>query len=154
MSRRTWTAAFRALGTSVFELIRAEIRALLADWKKAGIELAKIFALAFGALLVFVYLPFLALFALVDGVAAWWGWPLWAAALAVLGFAVLVIAILGAVAAWIWKKRFVAPTTSLRRRIDDHRQWWERSVYFETTGETRRGTDDEPEKTLGGSGDV
>lgn len=145
MRRPTWTGTFRSLGTSVFELIRAEIRALLAEWKKAGIELAKIFAIAFGVLLIFVYLPFLALFAAVDGVAAWWGWPLWAAALAVLGFALLVIAILGAVAAWIWKKRFVAPTTSLQRRIDDHRQWWERSVYFES------GAD---EKSLGGADDV
>lgn len=132
MSRRSsWVGALRALGDAIFDLLRAEIDALLAEWKKAGFELAKILAIAFGVLLIFVYLPFLVLFALVHGVATWWGWPLWGAALAVLGFAVLVMALLGAIAAWIWKRRLVGPTVSLQRRLDGHSEWWQRRVFLE-----------------------
>lgn len=131
MSRMSWVSAFRALGDAVFDLIRAEVHALFEEWKKTGLELAKILAIAFGVLLIFVYLPFLVLFALVHGVATWWGWPLWGAALAVLGFAFLVIAVLGAVAAWIWNRRVVGPTVSLQRRLDGHSDWWQRRVYLE-----------------------
>ncbi|MDA8017084.1 MAG: phage holin family protein [Thermoanaerobaculia bacterium] len=131
MSRTTWIGAFRALGEAVLGLVRAEVDALFEEWKRAGVELAKILALLFFALLIFVYLPFLGLFAAVDGVAAWWGWPMWAAALAVLGFAVLFLGLLGGIVAWIWNRRLEAPTASLQRRLDDHGEWWQRRVYFE-----------------------
>lgn len=131
MSRITWIGAFRALGDAVFDLVRAEVSALFREWKRAGIELAKILAIVLGVLVICFYLPFLVLFALVDGVAVWWGWPMWGAALAVFGFAVLIIAALGAVAAWIWNRRLVGPTVSLQRRLDDHRDWWQRRIYLE-----------------------
>lgn len=131
MSRTTWVGAFRALGDAVLDLVRAEVKALFEEWKRAGIELAKILAIVFGILLIFVYLPFLVLFAAVDGVATWWDWPMWGAALAVLGFALLFIALLGGIIAWIWKRRLVGPTVSFQRRLDDHNGWWQRRVYFE-----------------------
>ena len=75
MSRSTWVGAFRALGAAVLDLVRAEWKALIEEWKRLGLELAKIFAIVFGILLICVYLPFLMLFAAVDGIATWWGWP-------------------------------------------------------------------------------
>lgn len=134
MSRTTWVGAFRALGDAVLDLVRAEVKALFEEWKRAGIELAKILAIVFGILLIFVYLPFLVLFAAVDGIAAWWDWPMWGAALAVLGFALLFIALLGAVIAWIWNRRLVGPMVSFQRRLDGHKGWWQRQVYFEEEG--------------------
>lgn len=131
MTRTTWLGAFRALGDAVLDLVRAEVKALFEEWKRAGIELAKILGIVFGILLICVYLPFLVLFAAVDGVAAWWGWPLWGAALAVLGFAVLFLALLGGIIAWIWNRRLVGPSVSLQRRLDGHNEWWQRRIYFE-----------------------
>ena len=131
MSRTTWVGAFRALGDAVLDLVRAEVKALIEEWKRAGLEFAKILAIVFGILLIFVYLPFLVLFAAVDGVAAWWGWPLWGAALAVLAFALLFIGLLGGIIAWIWQRRLVGPTVSFQRRLDDHNGWWQRQIYFE-----------------------
>jgi hypothetical protein len=131
MNRTTWIGAFRALGDAVLDLVRAEVAALLQEWKRAAVELAKVLAIVFGVLLICFYLPFLVLFALVDGVSQWWGWPMWSSALAVFGFAILIIAALGAVAAWIWNRRLVGPTISLQRRIDDHSDWWQRRIFLE-----------------------
>ena len=144
MSRSTWVGAFRALGAAVLDLVRAEWKALIEDWKRLGLELAKIFAIVFGILLICVYLPFLILFAAVDGIATWWGWPMWGSALAVLGFAILFIGCLGGVIAWIWKRRVVGPTVSLQRRLDGHGEWWQRQIYFEQQAlETDTGEGDE-----------
>ena len=154
MSRTTWVGAFRALGDAVLDLVRSEVQALWDEWKRAGLELGKILAIVFGILLIFVYLPFLVLFAAVDGVSVWWGWPMWGAALAVLGFALLFIGLLGGVIAWIWNRRLVGPTVSMQRRLDDHNGWWQRRVYFEPEVEPSLGVASDDEGDLAEEGDA
>ncbi|MEM1202934.1 MAG: phage holin family protein [Acidobacteriota bacterium] len=138
-NRKTWIDAFAELGDSVLTLLKAELSVVIEGWKRWFIELAKVLALVAVSLLIFVYLPFLALFAAVDGVKHATQWPhYWQSALAVLGLAFLVIALLGAIGAYILKRRMESPVTTVQRRLDDNRGWWQRQVFLEDPDSTAR----------------
>ncbi|MEM6793521.1 MAG: hypothetical protein AAF725_06035 [Acidobacteriota bacterium] len=134
MVKKSWLQAYRALGDSVLSLAGAEFSALLEDWKKWFIEVVKLLALVFVSLVVFFYIPFLTLFVAIDGLATWLDWSHWAAGLAVLGLALLVIATLGGIAAWLIKTRIAPdnPAATFQRRLDDHRGWWRHQIFEES----------------------
>ncbi|MEL7061534.1 MAG: hypothetical protein AAGN46_16030, partial [Acidobacteriota bacterium] len=89
----TWIGALQDLGHSVIDLAKAEVDVGLARLKRSVFELLKVVIFAVLALIIFFYLPFLVLLTGIDALRALAGWPLWAAALTLLGIFVLAIAL-------------------------------------------------------------
>lgn len=126
-----WLDALQDLGDAVVELVRAEVAVVTDRWRRTLFELAKIAGLVFVVLVVFFYLPFLALLGLVDAVRALAGWPIWGAALAVLGVALVFCLILALIAKYILSRYVEAPNETVRRRLDDASGWWHERVAHE-----------------------
>lgn len=121
----------RGLGESFFRLVKAEIELVLEMWKRSLIELGK--GLAFLGAAAYIFLlcvPALLIFAAVDGLAQWRGWPHWQAALVVVSAAFLVALVLAMIARRIFARRFESPAVLLTRRLDDHRGWWHERVHY------------------------
>ncbi|MEM9555869.1 MAG: phage holin family protein [Acidobacteriota bacterium] len=126
-----WLDALQDLGDAVVELVRAEVSVVTDRWRRTLIELAKIAGLIFVVMVVFFYLPFLALLGLVDAVRALANWPIWGAAAAVLGAAVLFCLILALIAKYILSRYVEAPNQTVVRRLDDASGWWHERVAHE-----------------------
>lgn len=125
----SWRETVRALGEALVEVFRAEVTVVAEAWKRSGKELGKALGLAVVALyLALICLPTLLLAALVSGLMEGFGWPLWGAALTVAGGVVLVLAVLGGIAAYIVKNRFESPVATVRHQVADHRAWWSERV--------------------------
>ena len=126
MRRLTWIEAFGDLGDAVLDLVRAEIRVITDYWRRTAITYGWIAALAVLTIgLIVLFSPGLLLVVMIDGLSQWQGWAYWQAASAVFGLLILVCLILGAVAAFLFKTRSELPNETLRRRLDDHRGWWQ-----------------------------
>lgn len=127
---RQWSETFRALGSAILALLKAELEAFEQDLgrsaKAAALGVA-LFAVAgaFGFWTLGV-----ATYFLIQLLALWL--PLWGASLAV----TLLFGAIAAVLALIGMRkleRFENPVTTARERIDDHIDWWQRRVL--STGE-------------------
>lgn len=120
--RQRWSEIFRALGSSVLGLLKAELEALERDLARSGKNaawgvglFAAAGAFAFWTLGVGTYF-------VIQLLAVWL--PLWGAALAV----TLLLAAVGGALAWAGLKkleRFENPLGTARRRLDDHIEWWQ-----------------------------
>ena len=133
-----WTESLRAVGAAAVGLLQAELDALLGDLRDTGAGLGKALAwLACGMVLAVVAL-------LAAAVAAFEGLvllvPRWAAALIVLGVAIL-LAAGSALVGRSTLRRLESPATTVRRRATDHLDWWR-----DTLADGRlQGPDEDPE---------
>ena len=120
-----WVESIRSVGEAALELLRSELAAVGEDLSASGRGLMVAAGLFLGAaFLVFWALGLLAYVGL-EILALWL--PRWASGLILLGLLVLVILILVALGrARI--RRLETPASTVRRRLDDHRQWWRREV--------------------------
>lgn len=123
-----WLDLFRSLGTSLIEVFRAELDALKEELSRSGRHLAIGLALLGGAAILLFWTLGALIFAL-GAVLAIWLQP-WAAALIVVGIFTLAAALV----AWLgWKRlqRFDNPVESIRRRLEDHLEWWQHTMLKE-----------------------
>jgi hypothetical protein len=129
--RRRWSETFRALGSAVLGLLKAELEAFEHDvarsTKQAAIGIGLFVAAgAFGFWTLGV-----ATYFLIQLLALWL--PLWGASLAVtLAFAVVVavLALIGSRKLQRWQN----PLTTARERMDDHIEWWQGRVFAPGAG--------------------
>jgi cytochrome c biogenesis protein CcdA len=131
--RQSWSETFRALGSAVLGLLKAELEALEQDVARSGKNAALGIAL-FGAAAAFSFWTLgVATYFLVQLLALWL--QLWAAALVV---TLLFAGIAGGLAFAGLKKleKFENPLGTARRRLDDHIDWWQNRLL--APGEPRR----------------
>lgn len=123
-----WLDLFRSLGTSLIEVFRAEMEALKEELARSGRHLAIGLVLLGGAFVLLFWTLGALIFAL-GAVLAIWLEP-WAAALIVVGIFTAAAALL----AWLgWRRlqRFDNPMESIRRRVEDHLEWWQHTLLKE-----------------------
>ena len=136
-----WIELFRSLGESLLEVFRAELEALQQDFSRSGRHLGVALGLLGAAAVLVFWTVGLLLFTLVLVLDIWL--PLWAAALILLGLFALVTGLL----AWLGVRRLREvenPVDNVRRRMDDHIDWWQHSLLSEprTVGATDLDEDD------------
>ncbi len=122
---QSWSETFRALGTSVLALLKAEIEALEREVARAGKSLALGLGFLAAAAAVAFWTLGVATYFVIQLLAVWL--PLWAASLVVTA---LFAALTGGLAFAGLKKleRFENPLTTTRRRLDDHMDWWQNDL--------------------------
>lgn len=113
---------FGALGQAALDLLRAEGTALRSELESGARRLLGVLALFLVAVFALFWALGALIFSLVEVGALWL--PRWAAAL------VLVVAL--ALLAWVLvaiarhrASRLESPATTVRRRAEDYRDWWE-----------------------------
>lgn len=117
----------RELMSDLAGLLEAEIREIRKELSKVWRGLGWVAGLAGAAIFLLFWVVALAGATLTLVVARWL--PLWAAALSVLLFFLLVAAVLLAIA-WSRVKRMDNPVDIVFRRLQDHLDWWRSDVHF------------------------
>lgn len=120
--RQRWSEIFRALGSAVLGLLKAELEALERDLARSGKNAAWGVGLFAAAGAVAFWTLGVGTYFVIQLLAVWL--PLWGAALAV----TLLLAAVGGALAWAGLKkleRFENPLGTARRRLDDHIEWWQ-----------------------------
>jgi hypothetical protein len=123
-----WIELFRSLGQALFEVLRAEARALGEDFRRSGAELARALALLGGAAALGFWTLGALLLALIAVVAIWL--PPWAAALIVTALFAGAAGVL-ALLAIRRLRRLESPAESIRQRVSDHLDWWNHRLLAE-----------------------
>ncbi|HEX3556862.1 MAG TPA: phage holin family protein [Thermoanaerobaculia bacterium] len=119
-----WIDLFRSLGESLLEVVRAELAALQEDFQRSGRHFGVALGLFGAAAVLLFWMVGLLLFAVVAILHIWL--QLWAAALIVLALFVLATAILGVLGARQIRE-VENPLETVRRRVDNHLDWWQHS---------------------------
>jgi len=122
---RQWSETFRALGSAILTLLKAELEAFERDLGRSAKTAAFGVALFAAAGAFGFWTLGVATYFLIQLLALWL--PLWGASLAV----TLLFGAIAAVLALIGMRkleRFESPLTTARDRIDDHIDWWQRRV--------------------------
>lgn len=123
-----WIQMVRGLGESLIEVLRAEVATLQDDFNRSGRHLGVALGLFGAALILLFWIVGLLIFVMVAALHE--VLPLWLAALIVL----IVFAVGAGLLAWIGKrhiKNVENPMQTVRRRVDDHLDWWQNSLLRE-----------------------
>lgn len=120
-----------ALGGAGLDLARAEARALTGELKLSGRALARVLLLVGACLCVLFWAIAVLVFVGIEVAALWL--PRWGAGLSVFAAMLLIVGVLALIAKHRWG-RIDTPAATLRRRLDDYLDWWERRI-------VRRGSD-------------
>jgi hypothetical protein len=123
-----WIETFRGLGEALLDVLRAEVATLQEDLTRSGRIAGGAMALLGAALILLFWIVGLLIFALVAVLHIWL--PLWASALIVLALFAGTAGILG----WLGVRRFKQvenPMQTVRRRVDDHLDWWQNTLLRE-----------------------
>lgn len=119
--RQSWSEAFHALGSAVLGLFKAELEALERELARSGKNLGLGLGLLAAAAAFGFWTLGVATYFLIQLLAVWL--PLWAASLIVtLAFAAVVAGL--AFAGLRKLQKFESPVTTVRRRMEDHMDWW------------------------------
>lgn len=119
--RQSWSEAFHALGSAVLSLFKAELEALEKELARSGKNLGLGIGLLAAAAAVGFWTLGVATYFFIQLLAVWL--PLWAASLIVtLVFAGVVAGL--AFAGLRKLEKFENPVTTVRRRLEDHADWW------------------------------
>lgn len=132
--RKSWSEAFQALGSAILGLLKAELEALEQELARSGKSLGLAIGLLAAAGAFGFWTLGVATYFFIQLLAVWL--PLWAASLIVtLVFAAIVA---GLVFAGLHKlRRFENPVTTVRRRVEDHADWWQDRVLPSDDGARR-----------------
>lgn len=120
-----WSDLLAPLGQAGLDLARAEYGAVSSEIRSSGRSLVKALLL----LLIALFASFWAIGAValvVVEVGSLW-LPRWAAALVVLAL-FLLVGLLFAVVARRRLRRIERPAETVRRRLNEHRDWWDRRI--------------------------
>lgn len=129
---RRWRELLASLGESLLEVAEAEVTALKVDLRASGRD----FGIAIGLLLAAAVLVFWVVGAVgwvLYQVALIW-LPGWGAALIVLGVLVMVALVLIA-AGKRRLSRLEAPVDTVRRRVEDHKEWWQNNLLADVSAD-------------------
>ncbi|HEX6902329.1 MAG TPA: phage holin family protein [Thermoanaerobaculia bacterium] len=122
---QAWIDLFRSLGESLVEVWRAEVASLQGDLERSGRQLGLALAF-FGAVAVLgFWIVGLFLFVTIAVLHIWLPW--WAAA----GIMLFLFAVAAFVLAVLGKRRlshFENPVSTVRRRVDNHLDWWQHGL--------------------------
>ena len=124
-----WIQMFRGLGESLIEVLRAEVATLQDDFNRSGRNLGQALAFFGLALILAFWIVGLLIFVFVALLSVWL--QLWAAALIVLTLFILGAGLLGWIG-WRHMKKVENPMQTVRRRVDDHLDWWQNNLLRET----------------------
>lgn len=116
---------FRSLGEALLQVWRAELNTLQQDFQRSGRYLGLALAFLGAAAALGFWIVGLLLFALVALLHIWL--PLWGASLIVLALFVLAAAILANLGVKRLKN-VESPLTTVRRRVDNHLDWWQNGL--------------------------
>jgi hypothetical protein len=130
---RGWIELFRSLGQALFEVLRAEAGALGEDLRRSGGKLVRGLVLFGGAAAVGFWTMAVLVLTLIAVLAIWL--PLWAAALIVAGLFAATASLL-ALLGWRQLRQLESPAASIRRRLEDHLDWWQHGLLAEPLPET------------------
>jgi putative superfamily III holin-X len=122
---RGWLGMLRNLNTSLLAVWRAELSALVDDLSSSGRRLRSALLLLALAGSLFVLLIGTLVFTAIAALAV--VMPLWGAALTVAGVLALAVAIVAGLG-MARLKTVESPTSTVRRRVDDHLEWWNRRL--------------------------
>jgi hypothetical protein len=120
---REWIELFRSLGESLLEVLRAELEALQKDFATSGRHFGIALGLLGGAAMLAFWIVGLLLFLLISLLSIWL--QLWAAA----GIVLLLFLSIAAVLVLLGLRQIRKvenPIENVRRRVDDHLEWWQR----------------------------
>lgn len=120
---REWIELFRSLGESLLEVLRAELEALQKDFATSGRHFGIALGFFGGAVMLAFWMVGLIVFGVVSFFYIWL--PLWASA----GIALLLFAAVALVLGMLGRKQLRKtenPIENVRRRVDDHLEWWQR----------------------------
>jgi Flp pilus assembly protein protease CpaA len=136
---RRWRELVASLGESLIELAEAEVASLKQDLRHTGRRFGMAIALAVVAAILAFWMVGAAGFALFQVLLLWL--PGWGASLIVLGSLLILALILGGIA----RRRLrdlEAPIDTMRRHVEDHKDWWRNSLL-------RQGDSDDRSKIAG-----
>lgn len=123
--RAGWLELLRSLGGALLELLKAEAEALVGDLRSSGRRLSvAVLLLAIGGFVAFWACGVLS-YALVELVAL--RLPRWSAALLVFGLLIVVALLLGVLARFKLR-RLERPASTVRRRLTESLDWWDRRI--------------------------
>lgn len=122
---RGWLGMLRSLNTSLLAVWRAELSALVDDLSSSGRRLRSALLLLALAGSLFVLLIGTLVFTAIAALAV--VMPLWGAALTVAGVLALAVAIVAGLG-MSRLKTVESPASTVRRRVDDHLEWWNRRL--------------------------
>jgi len=123
--RHSWSETFQAVGSAVLGLLKAELEALERELARSGKSLGIGIGLLAAAAAFGFWTLGVATYFLIQLLAIWL--PLWAASLIVtLVFAAVAAGF--ALAGLSKVRRFENPVTTVRRRVEDHMDWWQDRV--------------------------
>ena len=111
----------RSLGEALLAVLEAEANALRTDLAESGRRFAVVLALAATAAFLLFWSIWAAGLALYQILSLWL--PSWAAALILLAVLLLLASIFGGLARYRLGQ-IEPPVDTVRRRVDDHRNWW------------------------------
>lgn len=122
---RGWLGMLHSLNTSLLAVWRAELAALFDDLSSSGRRLRSALLLLALAGSLFVLLIGTLVFTAIAALSV--VMPLWGAALTVAGVLALAVAIVAGLG--MARLRTVeSPASTVRRRVDDHLDWWNRRL--------------------------
>jgi Flp pilus assembly protein protease CpaA len=122
---RRWRDLVASLGESLIEVAEAEVASLKQDLRHTGRRFGMAIALAVVAAIMAFWVVGAAGFALFQVLLLWV--PGWGASLIVLGSLLTLALILGGVA----RRRLrdlEAPIDTMRRHVEDHKDWWRNNL--------------------------
>jgi putative superfamily III holin-X len=122
---RGWLGMLRSLNTSLLAVWRAELAALFDDLSSSGRRLRSALLLLALAGSLFVLLIGTLVFTAIAALSV--VMPLWGAALTVAGVLALAVAIVAGLG-MARLKTVESPASTVRRRVDDHLDWWNRRL--------------------------
>lgn len=118
----SWLEMFRALGQALVEVFKAELAEVSEELGISAKHLG--WALGFFAAAAFLGFWMLPALMLTVGLVLDIWLPAWAAALIVVAFFVLVMAVLGFLG-YCRIRKVENPAETVRRRYEEHREWWD-----------------------------
>ena len=119
---RRWRDLIASLGESLIGVVEAEMMALKQDLRHTGRRFSTALAAAVAAAILAFWAVGATGFVTFQVLVLWL--PGWGAALIVLGILLIGTVILGMVARQRLRD-LEAPMDTVRRRIDDHKEWWQ-----------------------------
>lgn len=139
---RRWRDLFASLGESLIDVAEAEVAALKQDLRDTG----RRFSIAVAIAVVAAILAFWAIgatgFVIYQVLAIWL--PGWGAASIVLGILLLVTLILGMIARR-YLRDLEAPIDTVKRRVDNHLEWWQSNLLIPEDHDERSEISDQSE---------
>lgn len=122
---RRWRDLFASLGESLIDVAEAEVSALKQDLRHTGRRFSIAIAVAVAAAILAFWVVGATGFVMYQILVIWL--PGWGAAAIVLGILLLVTLILGMIARQHLRD-LEAPMDTVKRRVDNHLEWWQSNL--------------------------